>query len=186
MHRLAVIPGDLSDQLPALVEQTAAPFLFLSSADSDLSLLAKQKPSVPIRALNIQALEHPAAVDHYLRSTVSKARLVLVRLLGGRGHWSYGIEQLREWARGDASRGLLIVSGTVEGEQELASLGNFPDFIAIAIGQCLREGELKTWPKLWAVALTGWLGNHYNLQRQFPSQIPIASNGNQTLGQRWG
>ena len=151
MHRLAVIPGDLSDQLPALVEQTAAPFLFLSSADSDLSLLAKQKPSVPIRALNIQALEHPAAVDHYLRSTVSKARLVLVRLLGGRGHWSYGIEQLREWARGDASRGLLIVSGTVEGEQELASLGNFPDFIArsrLPASNCAAPGGVFTTARL--------------------------------------
>ncbi len=168
MHRLAVIPGDLSDQLPALVEQTAAPFLFLSSADSDLSLLAKQKPSVPIRALNIQALEHPAAVDHYLRSTVSKARLVLVRLLGGRGHWSYGIEQLREWARGDASRGLLIVSGTVEGEQELASLGNFPDFIAIAIGRCLREGGAENMAQVMGCC-SNWLAGE---PLQPPEAIP--------------
>ena len=46
------------------------------------------------------------------------AKLVLVRLLGGRGHWSYGIEQLRDWARGSDQRGLLIISGTAEGEAE--------------------------------------------------------------------
>lgn len=88
MHRLAAIPGAPSDQGVELVEQSSAPLLFLTSADSDLALLAQQKRQphwrqLELRGLNLAALQHPAAVDHYLRSTASAAKLILVRLLGG-------------------------------------------------------------------------------------------------------
>ena len=186
MHRLAAIPGDLSSQEPFLVEQSAAPFLFLSSADSDLSLLANQSRKMAVRGLNLQALQHPAAVDHYLRSTVVNAKLVLVRLLGGRGHWSYGIEQLRDWARGSDQRGLLIISGTAEGEAELASLGNFPEFLSLAIGRCLREGG----PENMAQVLTccsQWLdGKPMETPKPIPQPDPLPYNWCMDSGARVG
>jgi len=167
MHRLTAFPGDFNAGEPLLVEQTAALFLFLSSADSDLSLLSKQASSLPLRALNLQALQHPAAIDHYLSSTVAKARLVLVRLLGGRGHWSYGIDQLREWASGGSDRGLLIVSGTAEAEAELASLGNFPEFLSLAIGRCLREGGQENMAQVISCC------NQWLLGKTLKTPIPV-------------
>ncbi len=147
MHRLASIPGGsgLADA-GALVEQPAAPVLLLSSADTDLlaidQLLAREPGllGAELRGLNLAALAHPAQIDHYLSSTVRHARLVVVRLLGGRGHWSYGLERLRQWAVDLPERQLLVLAGTEEEELGLAALGTVSPPVTIALARCLREG----------------------------------------------
>ena len=48
-----------------------------------------------IRIANYLSLNHPFSVDSYLADTVSGAKLVVVRLLGGSGYWSYGVQELR-------------------------------------------------------------------------------------------
>ena len=98
MHRLAALPGDPGEGEAVLVEQESLPALVLSHADSDLSLIAQRLSAAGdppwMRGLNLAALSHPAAIDHYIRSSLSATRLVIVvRLLGSRGHWSYGLIQ---------------------------------------------------------------------------------------------
>jgi len=153
MHRLATVPGlgvggEDAGSLP-YVEQPAAPVLLLSSADTDLAALAallREQPQllpVPVRALNLAALAHPAVIDHYRATTLPAARVVLVRLLGGRGHWSYGLEQLQEWAAESGlaqPRHLVVMAGTAELDEELAGLGNVPAPLAIGLAASLREG----------------------------------------------
>ncbi|MCT0199368.1 cobaltochelatase subunit CobN [Synechococcus sp. CS-1325] len=147
MHRLASIPGQ-SDPVEGslLVEQPSAPLLWLTSADSDLQALADllaREPDLPgtqVRGLNLAALQHPAAIDHYLATSMGETRLVLIRLLGGRGHWSYGLERWRAWAEAAAGRQLLVVAGTAEEEESLASLGTVCAELTTAIARCLREG----------------------------------------------
>ena len=146
MHRLAAVPGSTSPQEgPVYVEQPGAPIVLLSSADSDLAGLASllaadpQLLAWPVRGLNLQALAHPAVIDHYIRTSLGTTRMVLVRLLGGRGHWSYGLEQLRAWAS-LPGRHLLVVAGTADEAESLASLGTADPQLTLAIGHCLREG----------------------------------------------
>ncbi len=146
MHRLAAVPGATGDtDGPLYVEQPSAPLLLLSSADTDLSALAgllRDEPALlrqEVRGLNLAALDHPAVIDHYLATSLGDTRLVLVRLLGGRGHWSYGLERLRRWANGP-DRQLVVVAGTSEDESDLASLGTVDQALALAFGRCLREG----------------------------------------------
>ena len=98
MHRLASIAGDRTEDDGGLfVEQPAAPVVLLSSADTDLLAVAQRLEAEPellpaaLRALNLSALQHPAVIDHYVASSLASTRLVVVRLLGGRGHWSYGL-----------------------------------------------------------------------------------------------
>ena len=147
MHRLAAVPGSTSPQEgPVYVEQPGAPVVLLTSADSDLAALAAlladqgERPSRAVRGLNLQALAHPAVIDHYIRTSLGQTRLVLVRLLGGRGHWSYGLEQLRAWAEVRSDRQLLVIAGTAEEAEALADLGTVAAELALAIGSCLREG----------------------------------------------
>ena len=52
MHRLASIPGELPLGELALTEQPVAPILFLTSAATDISTIAKaleQEPNINIR-----------------------------------------------------------------------------------------------------------------------------------------
>ena len=147
MHRLASVPGGTAAaDWGALVEQPPAPVLLLSSADTDLlsiDQLLAQEPKLlgaELRGLNLSALGHPAQIDHYLSSTVRHAQLVVVRLLGGRGHWSYGLERLQDWARSQPGRQLLVLAGTPEEEDGLASLGSVDPALAVALAHCLREG----------------------------------------------
>jgi cobaltochelatase CobN len=154
MHRLAAVPGSTS---PAdgvvFIEQPAAAAVLLSSADSDLAALAALLDEEPhplgpgrdLRGLNLAALQHPAVVDHWLRSSLAATELVIVRLLGGRGHWSYGLEQLSLWAAGAPQRQLLVLAGTADEDDALVPLGTLPEPLARACGRCLREGGAANW-----------------------------------------
>jgi cobaltochelatase CobN len=147
MHRLAAVPGSTAgEDAGAFVEQPPAPVLLLTSADTDLltleALLAAEPQllAAELRGLNLAALAHPAVIDHYLRTTAAAARVVVVRLLGGRGHWSYGLERLQLWAAEDRRRQLLVLAGTEEEEEALAILGTGPAELAVALARCLRVG----------------------------------------------
>jgi len=94
----------------------------------------------PLRGLNLAALGHPAVIDHYLSTTVASAQLVVVRLLGGRGHWSYGLEQLRRWADGSDQRQLLVLAGTADEDAALADLGTVRPGLSAALAACFRLG----------------------------------------------
>ena len=47
-----------------------------------------------LRLANLLQLGHPMSVDLYVEQVVSRARLVILRLLGGRSYWPYGLEQV--------------------------------------------------------------------------------------------
>jgi cobaltochelatase CobN len=147
MHRLAAQPGSHDpDQRGQLVEQAPAPVLVLTSADTDLRLLATLTQAQPgllgleLRGLNLSALGGPAQVDHYLSTTVAHARLVVVRLLGGRGHWSYGLEQLQLWASQARDRQLLVLAGTPDEDSSLSAMGTVEPLLAQALARCWRAG----------------------------------------------
>ena len=129
MHRLASCPGLDPPEEVVLVEQPPADVLLLSSAGTDLSTLASCLESdhlqfwrERIRGLDLSCIQHPAQVDHYLRTTATTARLITVRLLGSRGHWSYGLEQLRP-QRSVQGRQLVILAGTSD-QQGLSTTWN--------------------------------------------------------------
>ena len=148
MHRLApnANPEDLEGSEAPLISHGPAPVVVLSSAPTDLLALERvlsQRPS-PLRetlvGLPLTALSHPAVIDHYIRDALAQTRVLLVRLLGGRGHWSYGLEQLRHWQQASAGRHLLILAGTPEEDQMLASLASVPAPLNLALADCFRVG----------------------------------------------
>ena len=103
MHLLAAQPGALSDNDEAIdLEQSPGAVVFLSAADTDLALITAAQearladtPDAPsLRAANLMQLQHPMSVDLYLERVVRHAQVVVVRLLGGKAYWSYGVEQL--------------------------------------------------------------------------------------------
>lgn len=87
---------------PVDLAQTPAPLVALSFSDSDLAALAQgwRGGDLPaLRLARLSALAHPASVDVYVDQTLTVARGVLVRLLGGARAWAYGLRHLARLAR---------------------------------------------------------------------------------------
>ncbi len=151
MHRIASLPTEEPSENLALIEQPHAPILFITSAASDVSTLAyviQEKKSVKqryeIRAIHLNSLQHNAQIDHYISTTGSKAKIIIVRFLGSRSVWSYGFEQLVNWASKDTiNRKLIIISGTEEDEFELNGMSNINYDVSRKLGKLLRVGGFE-------------------------------------------
>jgi cobaltochelatase CobN len=103
MHLLAALPGTISDGATAVdLGQTPGDIVIFSAADSDLACLAAAQqrlvagdPAWPsLRLASLLKLGHNYSVDLYLENIASRAKLIVARILGGRGYWNYGVEQL--------------------------------------------------------------------------------------------
>lgn len=84
--------------------QDPADLVVLSFSDSDLGAFAAGWHRAggtlpPTRLQNIVALRHPVSVDTYLDRTLSGARAILIRLIGGEAYWPYGIASIRDLAQ---------------------------------------------------------------------------------------
>ncbi|WP_330084470.1 cobaltochelatase subunit CobN [Methylocystis iwaonis] len=98
--------------------QTPADVVFLSFSDSELRLLARlharDERLASLRCAPLAQLKHPYSVDLYLDTVARHAKVIVVRLLGGKDYWAYGVEQLEALAR-TRNIALAIVPGdTVE------------------------------------------------------------------------
>ena len=123
-----------------------ANFLFLSHADTDFLTLSRvlnssQLPSdFPIvRAANPTHWQTEAEIDSFLERVLPSCEIVIVRLLGGRASWSYGIDKLVKWAQAH-ERWLVCLSGTDELDPELMALSSVGVPIAHEVLAYLQMG----------------------------------------------
>jgi cobaltochelatase CobN len=110
--------------------QAPADLVVLSFADSDLSAFASawrgSRETLPsLRLANLRRLAHPLSVDLYLQNTLSGARGILIRLLGGIDYWRYGVEQVSALAAAKEIA-LAIVPGDGRPDPRLDAASNLP------------------------------------------------------------
>ncbi len=143
MHLLAATPGTISDGSEAVdLGQTPGELVLLSAADSELACLAEAKTAVPgftLRLANLMQLGHNLSVDLYVEQVVRYARLVVVRLLGGRAYWPYGIEQIAAACRREGI-GLAVLPGDDQPDAELAAWSTLPTEACHRLWQYLVHG----------------------------------------------
>jgi cobaltochelatase CobN len=131
MHLLASTSGVIDGAAEAIdLRQSAGDIVFLSAADSELANMARAVDQLPavapsVRLANLMALQHSYSVDLYVEQTLAQAKLVVVRLLGGRSYWSYGLDRLRELADAGNVR-LVVLPGGTEADAELTALSTLP------------------------------------------------------------
>lgn len=103
MHILSAQSGGSDDASAAIdLAQSPADIVFLSAADSELNLLDRTYRRLvgegvvlpSLRLANLLHLRHNYSLDLYVDKTLSSAKLVIVRLLGGVGYWRYGVEEI--------------------------------------------------------------------------------------------
>ena len=102
MHLLATTSGVIDGAAEAVdLAQSPADIIVLSAADSELASLARAHDRTPcsLRLANLLQLQHPLSVDLYVEKTLSLAKLIVLRVLGGAAYWGYGLDQVEAMAR---------------------------------------------------------------------------------------
>lgn len=145
MHVLATELASLDEADVAVdLGQSPADVVVLSFTDSDLSALAaawqRDSASLPtLRLASLKRLRHPMSVDLYVDRVVAKARIVVVRCLGGLDYWRYGIERIADVAR---DNGVLFAAlpGDDRDDPRLASASTFDAKPLARLDRFFREG----------------------------------------------
>ncbi|MEM1255887.1 MAG: cobaltochelatase subunit CobN [Cyanobacteria bacterium P01_H01_bin.21] len=146
MHRIAATPGGWSPDTDGVIilEQTPAPIVILTAADTEIQTLAACLPQLPkdfpeFRVASLLQLQQELSIDTYVDSVLSKAQVIVVRLLGGRSYWSYGLERLREVVEFQGIH-LVVLPGDDRPDPALSSLGTVPLTVADRLWHYFVEG----------------------------------------------
>ncbi|NKC15427.1 MAG: cobaltochelatase subunit CobN [Gammaproteobacteria bacterium] len=147
MHLLQAKAGSVSDGSEAVdLGQSPGAIVFLSAADTELACLAaacaELDPDFPsVRLANLMHLRHPLSVDRYVDTVIGAAKLVIVRLLGGAGYWSYGTEQLVDTCQQNGIL-LALLPGDDQPDPELTAKSTLPESAGHRLWQfCLHGGR---------------------------------------------
>ncbi len=124
--------------------QDPAEIVVLSFSDSDLGAFASawqgakaRGISLPsLRLANLALLRHPVSVDVYVEKTLSGAKAVLVRLIGGEGYWAYGLASLR----GVPGLKLAVLPGDGRPDKILEEISTLAPERLRALGQLCDQG----------------------------------------------
>ncbi|MHA6298451.1 cobaltochelatase subunit CobN [Devosia sp. CAU 1758] len=98
MHLLSAQAGTIQLEGEAIdLAQSPGDYVFASSADSELAMLAGAADRAgenSLRLANTLRLSNNLSVDMWLEKTVAHARLVVLRLIGGAAYFQYGVDEL--------------------------------------------------------------------------------------------
>ena len=151
MHRIAATPGGWSAEQEGVIfiEQNSAPIIFLSSADTDIQSLATCLPFLPdhfpaIRATNILQLQQQLSIDTYAEEVLSQSKVIILRLLGGRSYWPYGLEVIKEVAELNEVT-LFILPGDDNLDETLMSHSTVTFSHSHKLWRYLTQGGQENW-----------------------------------------
>jgi cobaltochelatase CobN len=100
--------------------QTPGDLVVMSFSDSDLGAFAagwrRGADHLPtVRLANLVALRHPLSVDTYVEQTLSGAKGILIRLIGGESYWPYGLASVQDLCR---RRGIALAVLPADGRED--------------------------------------------------------------------
>lgn len=147
---------------PQDLGQAPADLVVLSFSDSDLGAFAagwrRGREGLPgLRLANLSALTHPLSVDTYIDRTLSGAKGILIRLIGGASWWAYGVEQVSRLAR---ERGIALAILPADGRPDpaLDAASTLPASTLRRLqGLCEAGGEIAAQGALAQLALAAGL-----------------------------
>ncbi|MGU3463791.1 cobaltochelatase subunit CobN [Methylobacterium sp. C33D] len=131
MHLVRIDAVSLDEGEAAVdLGQEPGDLVVLSFTDSDLAAVGQShaaEPGLPsLRLAKLAKLRHPLSVDLYVERVVARAKVVVIRCLGGLDYWRYGIERCAEAARTHGVV-LAVLPGDDRPDPRLASFSTDPD-----------------------------------------------------------
>ncbi|MDH3658538.1 MAG: cobaltochelatase subunit CobN [Alphaproteobacteria bacterium] len=162
MHLLNARQATTDDDGEAIdLGQSRGDIVYISAADTELRCLATVQAARPagapsLRLANMLRLTHPMSVDLYVETVVAGADLVVLRMLGGRSYWPYGLEQIAAACR-SKDIPLAVLPGDDQPDQELAAWCTLPADVCHRLWQYGVHGGLANGAALlrYAASLLG-------------------------------
>ncbi|BAU05288.1 cobaltochelatase subunit CobN [Fischerella major NIES-592] len=146
MHRINATPGgwNLQSEGVSFLEQTPAPLVLLTAADTDIQTLAATIPKLPtkfpaFRVANLLNLQHQVSIDNYAEQVLQQAQVIILRLLGGRSYWAYGLEVVQEIAQNNDIN-FIVMPGDDALDPALMSHSTLPLGVVNKIWRYFNEG----------------------------------------------
>ncbi|HBB34684.1 MAG TPA: cobaltochelatase subunit CobN, partial [Cyanobacteria bacterium UBA9273] len=168
MHRIAATPGGWNPQAEGVItiEQTPAPIVFLTAADTDIQTLAAAMAQLPeefpaMRVVNLLHLQQQLTIDTYAENVLVFAQIIIVRLLGGRSYWSYGLEVVRETVQQTAAS-LVILPGDDHFDRDLISYSTINLVAVQQLWRYFTEGGAENFANALKFSADLCLGKTYN------------------------
>ncbi len=164
------MPGGWNPQDEGVVyiDQTPAPIVFITSADTDIQVLASAWAHLPqgfpeVRAVNLLALQQQLTIDTYAEEVLEKAQAIVVRLLGGVGYWPYGLEVVQEIAVRTGAA-LILLPGDDKPDTALFSRSTLPLAEVNQVWRYLIEGGIENIKQLLYFLANRTLGRNFQVQ----------------------
>ncbi|HEY9297728.1 MAG TPA: cobaltochelatase subunit CobN, partial [Phormidium sp.] len=168
MHKIAATPGGWNPQAEGVIfiQQTPAPIVFISAADTDIQTLAAAASKMPaefpkLRAVNLLQLQQQLTIDTYAEEVLERAEVIILRLLGGRSYWSYGLEILRETVQ-KTKASLIVMPGEDSPDPDLISHSNVSLSAVNKLWRYFTEGGVQNFVNALKFAADTCLKTAYN------------------------
>ena len=149
MHRIAATPGGWNPGTEGVIfiEQTPAPVVFLTAADTDIQTLAAAVPKLPpdfpaLRVANLLQLQQQLSIDTYAEEVLEQAQVIILRLLGGRSYWSYGLEVVQETVQRTGAA-LIVMPGDDALDPDLITHSTVPLSAVNQLWRYFNEGGVE-------------------------------------------
>ena len=176
MHRLATIPGGWNPAAEGVifVEQQPAPIVVITAADTDIQTLAAAASQLPdgfaaLRVVNLLQLQQQLTIDTYAEDVLSEAKIIIVRVIGGRSYWSYGLEVVEETAKQTGAK-LIILPGDERPDPNLMSHSTVSLTEVNQVWKYFLEGGVDNYCNLLKFVSTYFLNQTYAFNS--PQPVP--------------
>ncbi len=176
MHKIAATPGGWNPDTEGVIfiEQNPAPIVFLTAADNEIQTLARSLAYLPsnfpqIRVANVLHLQQQLSIDIYVETVLAKAQIIILRLLGGRAYWSYGLERIKETLN-QTNASLLVFPGDEHPDPDLLSHSTTNLSIVNKLWNYFIEGGIKNYVYGFEFIADTCLNTNYNPPQ--PQVIP--------------
>jgi cobaltochelatase CobN len=175
MHRTSSTSGGWNQSEGLIfLEQTPAPLVLITAADTDIQTLVAAVPKLPasfpaLRVANLLQLQQQLSIDTYGEQVLEYAQVIILRLLGGRSYWGYGLEVVQEIVQNNG-RTLIVMPGDDAFDPDLISQSTLPLAIVNQIWQYFSEGGVENFVNALQFISDSCLSTAYN--PPLPRPIP--------------
>ncbi|MDO6813971.1 cobaltochelatase subunit CobN [Tenacibaculum soleae] len=152
MHLISTIPGgwNPNDEGVFYIDQSPGDIVFLSSADSDLFMMnnayklvhnsVENAPS--FRFANLSYFKQELTIDTYIDEVISSAKIVVLKLLGGKAYYNYLCEAVTDCCEENNIQ-LVFLPGDNKPDLELMQSSNIPLKDVDLIWKYIQSGGIE-------------------------------------------